>query len=206
MRRVQVSVFLCHRCTCSARVQLAGITGPLPEASLQEGHQASCPRAARNWPRQARIEGHEDDSSRDDVFHPGQVGALTAPAHPFPRQHTTCRVVHSVDIMEPLITNRENPAWLCYKKHVELLHFVLRHEVCAETGPAQVEALVDESSMNPSARSPSGRTAPTKSPRCTCFMSLAVHFPSSGLGAHTGACPGNPSYRYLSTFSRAPTT
>ena len=46
--------------------------------------------------------------------------------------------------MEPLITNRENPAWLCYKKHVELLHFVLQQEVCAETGPAQVEALVDE--------------------------------------------------------------
>lgn len=33
---------------------------------------------------------------------------------------------------------------MCYKKHVELLRFVLQKEVCAVTGPAQVNKLVDE--------------------------------------------------------------
>ena len=41
----------------------------------------------------------------------------------------------SIDIMEPLIKSRDHAAWLTWKKLVQLLRFVVQHEVDVETGP-----------------------------------------------------------------------
>ena len=46
--------------------------------------------------------------------------------------------------MEPLIKTRDHPAWQTWKKMVELLTFVLKHEVDAKTGPTHVDTLVAE--------------------------------------------------------------
>ena len=50
----------------------------------------------------------------------------------------------SIDIMEPLIKSRDHAAWLTWKKLVQLLRFVVQHEVDVETGPDHVARLADE--------------------------------------------------------------
>lgn len=44
--------------------------------------------------------------------------------------------------MEPLVKQKDHPAWACWKTHVDLLAFLVRHSFDPATGPAEVDKRV----------------------------------------------------------------
>ena len=44
--------------------------------------------------------------------------------------------------MEPLVQQKEHPAWACWKTHVDLVAFLVRHSFDPATGPAEVDKRV----------------------------------------------------------------